>query len=202
MALYQEKCTPPFEYNNITNKCEKYTFSEPDYCEPDENNNILIYNQQTKLCKFEKIDGPSVISNEKTPNCKPGTIQMPNKQCKSQQPISFQEPNKLQLNGSNSFNTANNNIESKEAIVQGIVQEPTNNTSFIFYLFILFIIICIGFGVYYFKDKLFKSATTEPTSATATATTTTTPTTTSTSISTLTPTTATTNPNPNPTLTT
>lgn len=195
MAFYQEKCTPPFEYNNITNKCENYTFSDPDYCEPDENNNILIYNPQTKLCKFEKIDGPSVISNIKTPNCKPGTKQMANKLCKSQQPTSFQEPNesKLQLNGSNSFNT--DNIERKEAIVQGIVQEPTNNTSYIFYFIILFIIICIGFGVYYFKDKLFKSATTKTTSATET----TTPT--STSISTLTPTTTTVTATANPTLT-
>jgi hypothetical protein len=109
MAYSQEKCTPPLEYNNNTNKCENYTFSEPDYCQPDENNNILIYIPQTKLCKFEKNDGTGsyVYSNIKTPNCKPGTKQMPNKLCKSEQPIGTQEPNEqiqLSISDSNRFN--------------------------------------------------------------------------------------------------
>jgi hypothetical protein len=59
---------------------------------------------------------------------------MPNKLCRSQQPISTQEPNqKVQLSiyDSNRFDQAKN-----QAPAQAIVQEPTNNTSYYYLLWI------------------------------------------------------------------
>jgi hypothetical protein len=209
MAYSQDKCTTPFEYNNNTNKCEYYMITNPEDCVPDDSNQILKYNAQTKLCEFRKEDGPTVISNIKTPICNSETIQMPDKKCKSKQPISIQEPNiqtqsNLQVTSSDSFQlTSSDSIQLPvdqqisstnflgQAKVHEKVQEPTNNTSYIFYIIIIFFIISIGFGVYYFRDKLFPS-TTNTTKTTTTPSTTTTTTPISTTTSTPTPTTTTT----------
>ena len=191
MAYSQDKCTTPFEYNNNTNKCEYYMITNPEDCVPDDSNQILKYNAQTKLCEFRKEDGPTVISNIKTPICNSETIQMPDKKCKSKQPISIQEPNiqtqsNLQVTSSDSIQLPlDQQISSTnflgQAKVQEKVQEPTNNTSYIFYIIIIFFIISIGFGVYYFRDKLFPSTTnTTKTTTTPSTTTTTIPTTTTT----------------------
>jgi hypothetical protein len=103
-------CQHPFIYNYITKKCEYYTLSDPDHCIPI-NNNILEYNANTKTCIFNRRDVtydtispiygncPSeyklinglctkqivnkIDKIESHPVCKPGTVQMPDKKCKS-----------------------------------------------------------------------------------------------------------------------
>jgi hypothetical protein len=90
-------CQAPFVYNSDTDECESYTISPPDYCLP-ENDKILVYNANTKLCEFkdriEKGNDFELISIVNYPTCSPGTTQMPDKQCKS---VSItQEPNRQQ----------------------------------------------------------------------------------------------------------